>query len=382
MGIETNNDNEVRSALSAAFEEHKEETAETVALDENSVDEVAKAVVESPAEGTSTVVAGEDAAIDVPTDIAPLPGGTTPLVADPAATQTVPPLDTTVVVSPTEPVKLDDPMAKAPGTWTPQAREKWNTVDPEVRAEVWKREKEASRAMTISANARKFTNEFEQATQPYLGFIAAENSTPLNAYQNMMQTAAALRVGTPEQKCLIVADVIKKFGVDLEALDSILAGQSPQFNPQVAMQQEIQKHLDPLRQQLKQYETRDQEQASRVDVEIESEINTFAADPKNEFYTDVMGLMGDLMELGAKRGIAMGLTEAYGRAILIHEPVRRTIEARNAAKSTAAANLRAQKAKGASLSITPSTEASFQVRSSGDSVRGAIEAAIATQRGR
>ena len=150
------------------------------------------------------------AAIDAPAPLdeaSPAPADTAPV---PVEGQAAPASDTPTPTPPPNVAPDADPLAKPPGSWTPVAREKWNNLDPEVRQEVWKREREASRALTISAEARKFQDQFERTIHPYMGFIAAENSNPLQAVNFMMQTAALLRVGTKEQKVETVANVIHK----------------------------------------------------------------------------------------------------------------------------------------------------------------------------
>lgn len=278
------------------------------------------------------------------------------------------------------------PHEKAPGTWTPAAREKWSKLDPEIRAEVWKREREASRAMTVSAEARKFTGEFEKRVQPYLGFIAAEKSTPLDAMESFFRMGAVFRVGTQEQKVALVADTIRRFGVNLEMLDTVLAGQQPQFNPQATIQQAVQQAVAPLQQQFQQQQRAQQTQSEQS---IEAEIDAFAADPKNEFFDDVKHLIPDILEVAAKHGQQMSLTDAYQRATLIHEPVRQVIEARqrNQALRKQAGNTALKKAAASSVTSSQQTAINNAVGSKPaapavDNIRADIEAAIAAQQGR
>jgi hypothetical protein len=303
--------------------------------------------------------------------------------ATPVADAAVPaPEVTKPEIPPAPPPEIGEPSLKAPGTWTPGAREKWATLPKEVREEVWKREKDASRALTTSSEARKFQNEFSALIQPYLRFIAAEQSTPLAAVNNMMQTAAALRVGTPVQKVEIVASIIKNFGIDLHALDSMLAGQKPEINPQAQVQQLVQEQLAPVRQLLQQHQQNQLQAERAIEHEVQNELEQFASDPKHEFYWDVKDTMTDIMELAARRGQQMGLTEAYERATLIHEPVRRVIDARKLRDTAQSSTQAAQRARGTAASVVPSSEADRVKSVPGDSIRASIEAAIDAQQGR
>jgi hypothetical protein len=307
----------------------------------------------------------------------------TPAAAPTPAPADASPSGTPSSAAPTPaPAPENDPLAKPPGSWNPVAREKWNNIDKDLRQEIWRREKEANRAMTISTDARKFQSEFQNTMQPFMSFIAAENSTPIQAVENMMRTAAVLRIGTPEQKVKVVAEVIKQFGIDLMALDSVLAGQSPQFNPEVAQQQSLQKMLDERFGALQQsfVQQRDQREAQ----EALSEIEAFAADPKHEFYMDVKDTMADLIEVAGRRGESLSLTAAYERATLLHEPVRRVIEGRRAHEQASAVSQRAQQARNAASSVTPSAvnPGNGLPAAQGDSIRASLEAAIAAQQGR
>lgn len=337
---------DLRGAIAAAMDEHAGD-------------------VETPEGETPPETPPEGETPETPPEVPETPGTPEPKPETPAA--------------PPAPEPEPSPDAKAPGTWTPTAREKWQTLPAEVKQEVWKREREASRALTISADARRAQHEFERTIQPYLGFIAAEKSTPLQAVNNMMQTAALYRVGTPQQKAEVTAQIIKQFNVDLRALDSILAGQPAQYDPNTIIDQRIQAAIAPLQQEREQMV---QQQQLRLDLEVDNELNNFIADPKHEFYEDVRDTMADLMEVASRRGIQMGLTEAYERATLLHEPVRRVIEARKQAEAAKASTQRARQARGAAISVTQSAEVQRAPADPGDSIRSAIEAAMSKTEGR
>lgn len=298
-----------------------------------------------------------------------------PAVVDPNA-PAVPPV---AAPAPSE-MSQAQPYAKAPGTWTPAAREHWASIPIEVRQEVMKREVEVSRALSATVNARKFSQEFEQTIQPYMGFIAAEGSTPLQAVNYMMQTAALFRVGTAVQKANAVAGLIHQFGVPLEMLDSILAGQQVQENnPASLVQREVQRALQPI---MGQFQQRQQQQESQVGNQVDQELATFAADPKNEFFEDVKHTMADVIDIAVRRGEQISLTQAYERATLLTEPVRRVIETRRNAQSAQRDTQLAREAQNAAISVQPSSQANVAEATPGDSVRDSINYAIAKASGR
>lgn len=360
----------IREDLESAIGEHTESTDTN-----NTIGAPAPSPAPAPEPAPSPAPAAEPSPAPTPSPTpAPAPGDTS---AAPTPSAAAP----TPSAAPA-PVAENDPLAKPPGSWSPVAREKWQNVDKEIKAEIWRREKDANRALTLSTDARRFQSEFQNTIQPFMSFIAAENSTPIQAVENMMRTAAVLRIGTPEQKVKVVADVIKQFGVDLMALDSVLAGQSPEFNPQIKQEETLARMLDQRFGQLQQsfMQQRDAEESTAA----QSEIEAFAADPKHEFYMDVKDTMADLIEVAGKRGIQMSLTDAYERATLLHEPVRRVIEARRLHDNANAVNQRAQAARNAAVSVTSSaqTPGNGIPAPQGDSIRASLEAAIAAQQGR
>lgn len=359
----------IRDSLNAAFEEAGKATNTEQVVD------VQTTVVEDTGQTTTDLVdTPAEQPGDAPPDTDAAPASDTPAEG---ATDTPAQEDTSTEVAP---VTDKDPTAKPPGSWTPAAREEWANVPAAVKQEVWKREREASRAMTVSAEARKLQQEFAQTIQPYLGFIAAENSTPLKAVDQMMRTAAVLRVGTAQQKVQLVAQTIKQFGVDLEQLDAVLAGQAQApTDPATLVQREVQAALAPI---LNERRQQSQFAQQRQQQEVMSELEKFATDPKNEFYNDVAPLMADILEVASRNGQQMGLTEAYERATLLHEPVRRVIDARKQREAAQNASIAARRARGAATSVIPSTQAAVVPAQSGDSLRGDIEAAFAQTQGR
>jgi hypothetical protein len=266
----------------------------------------------------------------------------------------------------------NDYLAKPPGTWTPEAREHWNTIPQAVREQVWKRDKETSRAMTESHQARQFVGEFQQVIQPYMGFIAAENSTPIRAVQNLMQTAAQLR-GTKADRVRVVAEIIRNFDVDLKALDDALVGEQPQLAPEDLIQRAVDQRLAPIQQYFNQ-QTQQQQYAGIRAAELE--LQAFAADPKHEFYDDVAPVMADLIEVASRNGQVLDLTAAYERATLLVEPVRRVLESRKAASTAQQSQRIANNARRAAVSVPGSNEASTVTPQPGDSIRSALEHAF------
>jgi hypothetical protein len=260
---------------------------------------------------------------------------------------------------------------KAPASWKPEVREKWGSVDPVIKAEVHRREYEMQQVLQQSAGARQFIDAFERVVQPYEMFIRAENSNPLAAVQNLMQTAAELRVGTPQSKAQLVAGIINSFGIDVQMLDSLLSGQVPQAG------QQPQQFRDPRFDQfLAQQQQLLAQRAQQEDAEMRTQLATFGE--AHEFYRDVAGVMADIVEIRARQGQPVDLEKIYAEACKMHEGVSTILAQRAAAaksSSNSAAVLRAKRAA-ASVKGEPTPDGATVPKN--DSIRAAIEAAIET----
>lgn len=262
------------------------------------------------------------------------------------------------------------PELKAPASWRPEVREKWGSVDPDVRAEVHRRENEAQRVMQQSAQQRQFVDAFERLMQPYEMFIRAENSNPLAAVDNMMRTAAQLRVGTPAAKVEIVAGIIKNFGIDLPALDAMLAGQQPQHAPQQP-QQFQDPRLDML---LAQQQQAAQAQAQFENQSIRQGLAQFAQG--HEFYGDVANIMADIVEIQTRQGMPVDLEKVYQRACQMHDGVSTIMQQRATASTTGTTSRAVLRAKRAAQSLKSDPTPHGATVPKSDSLRDTIEAAI------
>jgi hypothetical protein len=263
---------------------------------------------------------------------------------------------------------------KAPASWKPEVREKWAGVDPTIKAEVHRREYEMQQVLQQSAGARQFIDAFERVVQPYEMFIRAENSNPLQAVQNLMQTAAELRVGTPMSKAQLVAGIIKNFSVDVATLDSLLAGTVPQGGG--AQQQ--QEFRDPRFDQfLAQQQQMLAQQQQREDQELRQGLAAFGE--KHEFYRDVAGVMADLVEIRSRQGQTVDLEKVYEQACKMHEGVSTILATRAATTKNGAQSQAVLRAKRAAASVKgESTLDEGATIPKNDSVRASIEAAIDT----
>lgn len=271
------------------------------------------------------------------------------------------------------------PELKAPASWTPQSREKWSRLDPDIRAEIHRRESDMQAVLQKGANARQLADAFADVVRPYEMFIRQDGSNPLQAVQNLMQTAATMRIGTPQAKAQLVANIVNAHGVDIAMLDSLLAGT---VAPQGGGQQQPQAFRDPrLDQFLAQQQQTQQQAEARSRAEVEQSVKAFAS--THEFFNDVQQTIADLMEIRARQGVTLDLEAAYNEACQLNPEVRAVLATRARTSNNGAQSAAVLRAKRAASSVKDeSTPRAGATVPKDDSVRSHIEAALEVHRNR
>jgi hypothetical protein len=195
-----------------------------------------------------------------------------------------------------------------------------------------------------------------------------------------MSTAARLRTGTAPELAQMVAGMVKQFGVGrfgasfIEQLDSALAGQTPQVDPQAAaIEQVLNQRLAPLQSMFQQFQQAQQFQQQRVAESAQNEVAQFL--DRAEFGNDVREEMADLLEVAQRRGQNMTLQDAYQKACMLNDRVRQVMQGRQQAQGAQQQTQAAQRARAAAVSVSGSAPMGALRQESTD-IRSAIEAAI------
>lgn len=338
---------DLRAALENAFDEVVEPVEETTDVSATaSADPVEAPQSDAPADSPSsadgdagTPPAHEAAATDAPAE---------------AVTKT-----------PAKPAS-DDKLAKAPGSWKPAAREKWAGLDPEVRAEIYRREAEVSRGLNQYQTDAKFGRELQDTIKPFEHTMRAAGVEPQQAIRALLETDHSLRFGTPVEKAQRVLEIMNFYGVNVDTLGAVLQG-APQPEP-------VDPKVAQLQARLAQLEQGTLQQQSQVAAQLKSEVESFAANPANEFYRDVREQMATLLE----SGVATDLQDAYDKATWANPEVRKVLLQRQAAELSSKVSQTAARARNASSSIRSSGE---PIRTSVDpsNLRAVLEAAWDSQ---
>lgn len=359
---------DLREALDSAFEQHGETDTEIPASPETP--EPSSAPIEPAGEVATPEPSAEQRARDAQGRFAKA----TQVDAPPEAGK--PP-----VAAPAQPEGQPQPAAadRIPAGVPPTVREIWGQIPQQARDFFAQRDLQVQQVLSQTAQARQFANQFQQAVQPFMPAIQMEaGGDPIRAVTGLMQVASGLRFGTPLEKAQIVAHLVNTYGVDVMALDSALVGAAPPqemqqgFDPSL-IQREVQNALQPFMQQA---QARRAAAEERVVGEVQTEIEQFAADTKNEFFGDVRELMADVMEIADRQGRQLSLADAYKQACLLHPEVQRVILARQQGQQANSLTQAAQRARSAAVSVKGAAPVGNPTPAEPSSVREAIEAAI------
>lgn len=254
------------------------------------------------------------------------------------------PEDKVIKDDPAKTAEVQKPEAKveiAPQSWGAAVKSKWNELPPEVRAEINKRETDIHQMMTRHDGELRLGRELKDVITPYMPQIQAEGGTPATAIQSLLNTAYQLRTANPGQKAALIGQICQQYGVDLTQIN-----QPAQVDP---VMQNVLNELNGLKQTITQQSTLQEQQES---VRIQTEINAFAADPKNIYFSDprVKAKMAPL--LGSEQ--AKDLQEAYDAACWATPEIRTVLMAAQEKEQAEKRKDEIAKKKQAAASVTGS----------------------------
>jgi hypothetical protein len=220
----------------------------------------------------------------------------------------------------------------APIGWSPEAREGWAGIPEATKKQIVQRERDIEKNMANTGLARQESQVFNQLAGKYQAVMAAEGvNNPFKAVEGMFQTAARLRMGSPQAKAQQIAHMIKNYGVDIETLDSLLVGEAPRANPGQQVQQMIDRRMQPVNQMMNQLAGMQQNKVQEQHNGANQQIGEFAKNA--EFINDVRYDMADLMDLATKRGQNLSLQAAYDKACAVHPQISAVLQKRQQQES-------------------------------------------------
>jgi len=259
---------------------------------------------------------------------------------------------------------------KAPVGWTPAVREEWAALPRSVQDEVLRRERSYAQGIQKYAEDGKFGRTIKDTLSPFQQIMQMEGADEVTAVANLAKTAATLRLGTPQEKAGLIAKMIFSYGIDIEALDSVLSGE--ELDPQaMQLQQMLDQRFAPVDKLVQDLSSARTEYGQRTTATVDAEITEF--EKTADFLGDVREDMADFLDVAAKRGQKMTLQDAYDRAVAMRPDLQEIVHAR-AEQARMAANAAKIAAKeDASKSVPGQTSSGGS--SKPETIRGALEEA-------
>ena len=243
-----------------------------------------------------------------------------------------------------------------PTAWAGPAKQKWNELPAEVRAAVAKREQDVERGVQ---QLQQRYSEIDQALAPFANAIRAHNATPGAAISRMLQWHQYLQ----RDPLRGFAELAGTYGLTLQQLAEAAGGQQQQQSQaggidQRYLQQLVQQEVGPIREAMTEQQRWVQEQQAAKTNEI---LSNWSRD--KTFYEDVRVLMARGIESGAVplRNGAIDLDGAYAFACAAHPQIREQLYAQRAAAERKSATERANQARRAGASLSPTSPGSNNV---------------------
>ncbi len=255
-----------------------------------------------------------------------------------------------------------------PASWNAEARELWKDLPKKARDYIQLREQQVAQGLEKHRQNAERAKSMDRSLAPYQQLFAM-NGGAKPVIEGLLQTGASLQMGSPMQQAQTVANIIKRFGVDVQTLDSLLVGEEApeQVRNQDQIQQAVQQALTPYQQQMQQFQMAQQQAAQQTEHQAQTELQQFANDPNNKFFPQVRNRMADLFDLAEQNGERLTLQEAYDRACYMDPTLRQQL-----IQQQSSSNLGRKRKAAASVAGSPrGTSAPAQP----EDIRGTIEQA-------
>jgi hypothetical protein len=245
-----------------------------------------------------------------------------------------------------------------PKSWKKELAPKYETLDPEVQAEIYRREDDVFKGIEQYKSKAALAQEFEQAIQPYSQTLQQLGVSPIAAVKALMQADHTLRHGTMAQKQAVLMDVIRTYGVDYDS-----SNPPAQADPATAELQTVRQELAALRQA--------QEQSALTPYL--NAVTQFRSDPAHEHYDQLENHILSLISSGA----ANDLQEAYDQALWAHPELRQQALARQQAQDREAEAAKVAAARAAGVQVRGAPSQSIPATINPQDRRAVIKAAVA-----
>lgn len=281
----------------------------------------------------------------------PAPDATEPKI-------TVPP-EAAATEAPKEPIP-------PPAAWTAAAKSKWSTLDPEVQAEIAKRENDMVQGTQKQALQIKRFERMDEVIAPHRNYLAMNGLDEATYVRSLVAADEQLRGPNPLGA---LAQIAGMYNIDLRQI-----GQPGQQPPQEAQPDPRYQALEQRLAELQQTVVQQQSTAQQTEqTQTQAQIDAFAKD--HLYFENVRPEMAAFL----RAGTATDMEKAYEMACWARPDIRPLLMKeqadKQAAEQRAADSAKANEARQASVSITgsPTPGASPVATGPSPSIRESLE---------
>tara|TARA_R110000868_G_scaffold201579_4_gene449076 strand:- start:538 stop:1518 length:981 start_codon:yes stop_codon:yes gene_type:complete len=222
--------------------------------------------------------------------------------------------DDAVPVEPVEPAPLEEtpaPVAKqAPQSWAKEKHELWSKLPPEAQEYYEIREKQMLDGLDQYKEHSAFGKQMRDVMNPYKAFLTAQGVDEPKAAQYLLNAHYRLTNGSQEEKANHFRSLAQSYGIDLGGL---------QPTEQAYVDPTVKALQDKLHAIESKFANQENSAARQSRERVAAEVETFAKDPKNQYFDECADEISALVQAGHT------LEAAYEKAVYAN-PVTRAKE--------------------------------------------------------
>lgn len=265
---------------------------------------------------------------------------------------------------PAEAVQTSTATPAAPPSWRAMGRESWAKIPAEAQSEIWRREREATTALSENAEARKGWDSFRQVVAPFEHIIRSQGADPVQAAGKLIAERVALYTAPPQTRAKILADLFTQSGVTVDQFAAELKGEAaPAGGPQ---------NYDPNTPPPWFHSWQQQQERARFEAETARYAADIAAFAKTHEFMDqerygdsAKRLMATMAALMPVHGVRVLSDDLYNRAVAADPEFAQIAAQRKAAEAARASQQAAARTARAASSVKPEPVGQAPGRSSG-----------------
>lgn len=234
------------------------------------------------------------------------------------------------------------PVIEPPAMFTEADKETFRALPPEAQDIVARRETERNadydRKSKDIVERSKAVDAFQAAVQPYQPYFASLGTTPEQAFHVLLATEYKLRMGAPDEKLKVFAQLAKTYGIDPVDLSDV--SEADPVSPEIA---QTNNRLAEIERRIA---TDHREAAGQLQGNAETQIEAFAdekdadGNPAHPHLEAVATIMGQLMQANPE----LDMATAYVNATYADPTIRTQVLAKEREQADAEAKRAQDKA--------------------------------------